>query len=84
MSRLFYAVNRETGERWQPPTSEQKFFSGTDIVHEYLMMYDTGTIAVVSEYSYGGEKISKPLCNKTWKVVFNESMQNKIDKSEES
>ena len=49
MSRLFYAVNRETGERWQPPTSEQKFFSGTDIVHEYLMMYDTGTIAVVSE-----------------------------------
>jgi hypothetical protein len=48
------------------------------------MMYDTGSIAVVSEYYYGGEKIEKPLCSKTWKIVFNGSMQSKLDKSGES
>ncbi len=80
MSRLFYAVNRETGERWKTLTNEQKFFSGTDILHQYLMMYDSGTIVVVDQYSWG-DKIGKPLCNKTWKIIFNDSMQNKIDRS---
>jgi len=39
MSRKFYAVNRETGDRWTPnPKSPD----------DYLMMYDSGYLAVVS------------------------------------
>jgi len=74
MSRLFYAVNRETGERWQP-TRDSEW-------EEYLVMYDSGYIATVE--SNGWETSVIPLCSKTWKVVFNEGMQNKIDKSGES
>lgn len=78
MSRLFYAVNRETGERWKPIT-EGRYMAPPE--EHYLVMYDSGMVAEVSSYYY--ETNVTPLCNKTWKIVFNESMQSKIDKSEE-
>jgi hypothetical protein len=70
MSRLFYAVNRETGERWKPCKSYNK---------EYLFMYDSGYLGVCSYDGFYTH--TSPLCNKTWKVVFNESMKSRIDRS---
>lgn len=63
MSKVFYAVNRETGERWKPEPNKQQF----------LMMFDTGYLAVVEEdfYTY----ITK-LDNKIWQTV----VKNNIDK----
>lgn len=45
MSRKFYAVNRETGERWTPNTHRY--------TKQYLVMYDSGYLAVVSEHEDG-------------------------------
>lgn len=84
MSRLFYAVNRETGERWKPATDNPEFYAGTDVERQYLMAYDSGEVVIAEEYYWGEVNIGYPLCNKTWKVVFNSSMQSKIDKSGES
>ena len=78
MSRLFYAVNRETGERWKPSSKIDRYYGGPR--KQYLMMYDSGYFAVVSDYGYAGRSISD-LCTKTWKIVFNDSMTNKIVKS---
>lgn len=58
MSKKFYAVNRETGERWKPSRKG-----------EFLMMYDSGYLAVVGGSDWGGMFVS-PLCTKTWRVVF--------------
>lgn len=57
MSKKFYAVHRVTGERWKPPT-----YSPDD----YLMMWDSGYLAVVSGdfYTYITE-----LDSKEWKTV---------------
>lgn len=69
MSRKFYAVNRETGERWKPS-------EGSQYDKEYLVMYDSGYLAVVEEgfYSQG----ITPLCHKTWKIIHNTKDQNVI------
>jgi hypothetical protein len=72
MSRLFYAVNRETGERWK---NDSNLCEGG----AFLVLYDSGYAAVVS--SDGWYTHISPLCNKTWKIIFNDSMQNKIDRS---
>ena len=61
MSKKFYAVNRETGERWKPDSN-----SMAD--HQYLVMYDSGYLAVVSEYNWEGSLIA-PLDTKVWKKV---------------
>ncbi len=54
MSKKFYAINRETGRRWEP------------INNEYLVMYDTGSLAVVSPGWYID---IKPLDTKIWEMV---------------
>jgi hypothetical protein len=70
MSKLFYAVNRQTGERWKPNKRYRE---------EHLFMYDSGYLGVCS---YDGfYKHTTKLCTKTWKVVFNNSMQSRIVKS---
>jgi len=74
MSRLFYAVNRETGERWKPCEYE-------DV--NYLAIDDSGCFVEVRSSGYY-ETYIDPLCSKTWKVVFNKSMQSKLGKSGES
>lgn len=58
MSRKFWAINRATGERWKPEIKS----SG---VHQYLVMYDSGYLAVVTEdfYTY-----ITPLDAKEWEV----------------
>lgn len=56
MSRKFYAVNRETGEKW----------SSKKDCKEYLVMYDSGYLAVVTEDFY--THVS-PLDPKVWKKV---------------
>lgn len=58
MSKKFYAVNRETGEKW-------KRTSG--IVKEYLVMYDSGYLGVVRDDGY--LRYISPLDAKLWKVV---------------
>ena len=59
MSRKFYAVNRETGERWKPRQEKD----------EYLVMYDSGYLAVVdaSDYYLGLSTLDP----KIWEVVMN-------------
>lgn len=58
MSKKFHAEHRITGEIWKPNTRN----SGK----QYLMMYDSGYLAVVTEdfYTY-----ISPLDPKEWKVV---------------
>lgn len=59
MSTKFYAVNRDTGARWK---------SGTRYP-QYLMMYDSGYLAVVTNQGrYEGESIS-PLDTNKWQVI---------------
>jgi len=61
MSKIFYAVNRETGDRWKKDTSGLW-------EHQYLVMYDSGYLAVVTEMGYDGNDI-KPLDPKIWEIV---------------
>lgn len=72
MSKKFYAVHRETGERWKPDLVNNK--------HQYLVMYDSGYLAVVSihkEYRDFWsihpiqETTITPLNTKIWKIVDN-------------
>lgn len=56
MSKKFHAENRETGARWVPDKRYK----------EYLVMYDSGYLAVVSEDYY---TCIKPLDPSRWKVV---------------
>ena len=58
MSKKFWAVNRTTGVRWKPEIDRPG-------IHQYLMMYDSGYLAVVTEdfYTY-----ITPLNAKEWEV----------------
>jgi len=62
MSRKFYAINRETGERWKKPVN-----SSYD--QEYLVMYDSGYLAVVKSDAYN--TFLNPLPTSHWKKVTN-------------
>lgn len=42
MSKKFYAVNKYTGEKWVPQYGR----------HQYLVLYDSGKLAVVTENHY--------------------------------
>lgn len=61
MSKKFYAVHRETGERWKPSRFHDK---------QYLVMYDSGYLAVVTDDFYTH---IEPLDPKTWKSVVKNS-----------
>ena len=59
MSRLFWAEHRETGERWKPTNPSYD--------KEYLVMYDSGYLAVVLDD--GWSTFINPLDSKAWKKV---------------
>jgi len=59
MSKKFYAVNRETGERWQPDNHLQE---------EFLVMYDSGYLAVVTGTKWSAPSV-RSLDPKKWKTV---------------
>jgi hypothetical protein len=61
MSRKFYAVNRQTGERWKPNPHEEK---------QYLVMYDSGYLAVVTYRPYEGNHLQS-LDPKIWRIEHN-------------
>lgn len=63
MSKKFYAVNRQTGERWKP---EKKESSAICPFRQYLVMYDSGYLAVVTEEFY---VYIQPLDPTEWKIV---------------
>lgn len=56
MSKKFHAENRDTGERWSPGGGAK----------QYLVMYDSGYLACVTEdyYTY-----IRPLDPAVWKCV---------------
>lgn len=56
MSKKFHAEHRVTGERWKPESDKR----------QYLIMYDSGYLAVITEdyYTY-----IQPLDVATWKKV---------------
>ena len=56
MSKKFWAINRQTGERWKP------------VRGEYLVMYDSGYLAVVEEPNWGGQFVI-PLNPEEWECV---------------
>ena len=58
MSRKFYAVNRETGERWK---SRENF-------DEFLILYSDGELGVIDDSGYYLDAYSLP--SKDWEVVF--------------
>lgn len=57
MSRIFHAKNRETGQRWKPDPHRK----------QYLVMYDSGYLAVVTEDFY---TTVLPLDPYVWEVVW--------------
>jgi len=72
VSKKFYAVNRETGKRWEPSTIGMGFFCGAK--KSFLMMYDTGFLAEVVDNGY--DVYITPLDNKVWKCVVKDNMDN--------
>lgn len=58
MSKKFYAVNRTTGERWKPRKG----------INEFLVMYDSGYLAVATYYDWEGYAIS-PLNQQEWQCI---------------
>lgn len=64
MSKKFHALNRNTDERWLPHKTEFR-----DEKEEYLVMYDSGYLAIVSGDNYN--TYISPLDSKIWKVVHN-------------
>lgn len=68
MSKKFYAVNRETGERWKP---YQNFGDGAD---GFLVMFDSGYLAAVYNYQ-DYETFVSPLDPKIWRKV----MQGEVE-----
>ena len=78
MSKKFYAVNRVTGEKWKPERTTVNHRSTTQgVFRQYLMMYDSGYLAVVTEDFY---VYIKPLDPKIWKTVLTENKENNIKK----
>ena len=69
MSKHFTAINRTTGERWKSTNGS------------YLIMYDSGYLAEVTEdfYTY-----IKPLDTDVWQCIITSPMQRKIDKQNSS
>lgn len=58
MSKQFYVISRETKEKWKP--------SKTQKVKQYLVMYDSGYVAVVTEDLY---TTIAPLNPQEWMVL---------------
>jgi hypothetical protein len=67
MSTKFYAKHRVTGEKWKPDPD-----SSYD--HEYLIMYDTGYLAVVKEEFY---TYIQPLDPKEWELIIKPNLLKK-------
>ena len=63
MSKKFHAIHRETGERWAPEKDTK----------EYLVMYDSGYLAVVNEDFY---TTVRPLNPKWWKIVLHTGLKS--------
>lgn len=61
MSRKFWAVHRETGQRWKPVEAKKHF----------LVMYDSGYLAEVRNLDYSGMHIT-PLDPAIWETVYQE------------
>ena len=62
MSKKFWAENRITGERWRPE-------KGTK---QYLVMYDSGYLAVVTEDFY---QYVMPLDPTEWRCVLRQERE---------
>ena len=62
VSRIFWAENRGNGKRWMPALSSV-------VLNEYLVLYDSGKLAIVTDCGYSGTIVS-PLDSKVWKLVF--------------
>ena len=56
MSKRFHAINTQTGERWNPEPGKK----------QYLVMYDSGYLAMVTEDFYTH---IEPLDTKLWKPI---------------
>lgn len=64
MAKKFHAEHKETGERWKPDLNTY--------THQYLVLYDSGKLAVVSENFYTH---IQPLSNE-WKLVKHKNWSN--------
>ena len=69
MSKKFYAINKETGER---------FVSNK---HHYLIMYDSGYCGVV-ETQDGYYTSVSPLDTRVWRVMYKANFVKQIHKGE--
>lgn len=68
MSKKFYAVNRETGDKWKSKGSYK----------QYLIMYDSGYLGVVDKSDPYYMSIT-PLDPKIWKRVIKQNMKRIIN-----
>ena len=64
MSKKFYAVN-SCGERWTPQQGKT----------QYLVMYDSGHLAIVTEDFYTH---IEPLDRSIWKTVIKDNFRNGV------
>lgn len=65
MSRVFFAINRQTGERWKSNCTQYRKDEGHK---EFLVMYDSGYLAVAEYIPYNGYTI-EPLDPKVWEAI---------------
>ncbi len=67
MAKKFYAVHRETGERWKPDKKYTKKRETTQRPYgQYLVMYDSGHLAVITVDFY---VYIEPLDPAKWKII---------------
>ena len=62
MSKKFYAINKITGDKWKPELNKK----------QWLMMYDTGYLAVVEHDFY---MYVTPLSPEEWTTVIKDNIK---------
>ena len=71
MSSKFYAVNRETDEKWVSPVST--FYK------EYLILYDSGGLGIVNDDGFYQSVTALDM--KVWKLVFKDNMKFYVERN---
>lgn len=75
MSKKFHAINRKSGEKWEPVRNDR----GTPI--QYLIMYDSGYLGVVEndpDDIFNFYISIHPLEPKKWEIVYHDNLKKKL------
>lgn len=71
MSKVFYAVNKVTGERWDAKRDAPRY-----VDQAFLVMYDSGYLAMATLHHYEGYSLT-PLSSEVWETVVKDNVMNR-------